>query len=72
MELKSEFIIEDNIVSKVTSFCGIDVYTYSSPLDCALIHYFVKDNKVVAKNTTEADCGQNVGYISNNEWYVDN
>ncbi len=68
LELVKEFMIGGNVVERETSFSGIDVYRVKSNCDDEAIIYFVKGDKVVQSLKVEADCGQNMGYISGLEF----
>ncbi len=62
-ELIRGYHINGGSVSKIRSFCNIDIYQADGDIDECVTIYFCSGSKVVQKLQVTADCGQNVGYI---------
>ena len=59
-----EFTLGGKIVNLVAEFEGLQVFSYQDTYCEDLTLYFTKDDEVVKELVVEADCGQNVGFIS--------
>lgn len=62
MKVETKFTIGGNVVEECFKCNDLTVYSYEIDMTCHIL-YFVKNGNVLFKQTIQADCGQNTGYI---------
>lgn len=66
MKVEQNFTIRGKVVVLVSEFGGLKVY--SEEREDSRTLFFVKNSDVIKRLIISADCGQNVGYISQCEF----
>lgn len=71
MKIEKHFVIGGVAVERYSEkhFLGCEMYTpIENKEDTGITLYFVKNGNVLGSMRVEADCGQNIGYISDVEF----
>ena len=63
-DVEKKYVINGTPVDQVATFAGITVYRNSGDAEEEVGLYFAKNGKVVQSLYVSAECGQNMGYIS--------